>query len=179
MVKFAYIFLLMGMLWACKDETRENPPLKGNYFTRANPWKFYFVDAEGKSAIRLKPGAVLPTTDLRDGGAFEQAFVPEDFPETNISYLYNHNSNDVMYDADKGLYYWKTLIPGNEYVTNSEFYVHFNRTDIDTVRVKFKFIYDGVVGGSFVADITEMYYNEILVIKNDDYVSEEGIFIRK
>ena len=52
------LFLLsLVCLFACKDETRENPPLKGDAFWLANPWKFYFVDAEGKSVLRLKAGA--------------------------------------------------------------------------------------------------------------------------
>ena len=47
------LFLLsLVCLFACKDETRENPPLKGDAFWLANPWKFYFVDAEGKSVLR-------------------------------------------------------------------------------------------------------------------------------
>ena len=37
------LFLLsLVCLFACKDETRENPPLKGDAFWLANPWKFYF-----------------------------------------------------------------------------------------------------------------------------------------
>lgn len=63
------LFLLsLVCLFACKDETRENPPLKGDAFWLANPWKFYFVDAEGKSVLRLKAGAVLPLTGMEVPG---------------------------------------------------------------------------------------------------------------
>jgi len=61
------LFLLsLVCLFACKDETRENPPLKGDAFWLANPWKFYFVDAEGKSVLRLKAGG-CPAPDGNGG----------------------------------------------------------------------------------------------------------------
>lgn len=171
--------LLLGIILACKDETRENPPLAGSYFIRANPWKFYFVKEDGNSAIGLQPGAALPTTEMLPDGEFRQAYVPEDYEEGEVAYLYNGNSNRVGYDQEKGLYWWSTSVPGNEYVTESEFYVHFNRTDIDTVRVKFKFTYGEVDGGDMYAEIAELYYNGTLVIKNDDYIDSDGIRIKK
>lgn len=178
-MKLLYVICGLLMLWACQDETRENPPLKGNYFLRANPWKFYFVDGEGKSVLSMRPGSVLPTTDFQREDGFQQGYIPEDYLEDSRSYLYNGNSNSVGFDAGKGLYYWMTTVPGYEYVKENEFYVHFNRTDIDTVRVKFRFITEGVIGGDMWAGITEMYYNGVLVIRNDESISGEGILVRK
>ena len=103
------LFLLsLVCLFACKDETRENPPLKGDAFWLANPWKFYFVDAEGKSVLRLKAGAVLPLTGMEVPG--DPEVIPTDFvPDRSGEYNYKHNS--VGYDHEKGLYYWRTSVP--------------------------------------------------------------------
>ena len=112
------LFLLsLVCLFACKDETRENPPLKGDAFWLANPWKFYFVDAEGKSVLRLKAGAVLPLTGMEVPG--DPEVIPTDFvPDRSGEYNYKHNS--VGYDHEKGLYYWRTSVPGNIWVTPSQ-----------------------------------------------------------
>lgn len=93
------LFLLsLVCLFACKDETRENPPLKGDAFWLANPWKFYFVDAEGKSVLRLKAGAVLPLTGMEVPG--DPEVIPTDFvPDRSGEYNYKHNS--VGYDHEK------------------------------------------------------------------------------
>lgn len=175
------LIILCFILATCQDETRENPPIQGHQVLAANPWQFYFVDAEGKSAINLNPGAVLPTTDFNRTTGFQQEFVPENFDEAahDHYYLYNGNSNSIGYNEEKGLYYWMTTIPGYEYSTQNEFYVHFNQTDTDTLRVKFKFIYEGVIGGDKVVQVTELYYNGKLIIKNDNYSSPEGIIIKK
>lgn len=63
----------------------------------ANPWKFYFADAEGKSVLRLKAGAVLPLTAPGDPEVIPADFVPGQSQE----YSYKHNS--VGYDDEKGL----------------------------------------------------------------------------
>ena len=86
------LFLLsLVCLFACKDETRENPPLKGDAFWLANPWKFYFEDAEGKSVLRLKAGAVLPLTGMEVPG--DPEVIPADFvPDRSGEYNYKHNS---------------------------------------------------------------------------------------
>ena len=172
------LFLLsLVCLFACKDETRENPPLKGDAFWLANPWKFYFVDAEGKSVLRLKAGAVLPLTGMEVPG--DPEVIPTDFvPDRSGEYNYKHNS--VGYDHEKGLYYWRTSVPGNIGVTPSRFYVRFDRNDVDTVRVLFKFTSGTAVGGDGIeVSVREMYYNDRLIIKNSDYSREEGIVIMK
>ena len=172
------LFLLsLVCLFACKDETRENPPLKGDAFWLANPWKFYFVDAEGKSVLRLKAGAVLPLTGMEVPG--DPEVIPADFvPDRSGEYNYKHNS--VGYDHEKGLYYWRTSVPGNIWVTPSRFYVRFDRNDVDTVRVLFKFTSDASVWGDGIeVSVREMYYNDRLIIKNSDYSREEGIVIMK
>lgn len=178
MGKFEYLFILsLVCLFACSDETRENPPLKGDYFLLANPWKFYFVDADGKSMFRLKAGAILPVTGMEIPDYPE--IVPADFVSGQSGeYTYKHNR--VGYDDEKELYYWQTSVPGNFWVTQSRFFVRFDRNDIDTVRVLFKFTPGEAVGGNGVGVIVrEMYYNDRLIIKNDDYASEEGILIQK
>lgn len=177
-MKLLHLLILIGLCLSCKDETRENPPLKGDYFIRGNPWKFYFTDQEGNSAIKLKPGAILPTTDTQQANEFQQAFVPDNYEENATPYTYNGNFNNVGFDQEKGLYYWMTGIPGNNYITDNEFYVHYNRMDTDTIRVKFRFSNEGDFADP-LATITELYYNENLVIKNDNYISGDGIFIQK
>lgn len=175
------LILLCFILTACQDETRENPPMRGHAFIAANPWLFYFVDGEGKSAIGLQPGAALPTTELERNNGFQQEFVPDHFNEAahDQHYLYNGNCNSIGYNANKGLYYWMTTIPGNEYQTRNEVYVHFNQTDVDTLRVKFRFIYDDVIGGDMAVEVSELYYNGKLIIKNGNYALPEGIIIKK
>ena len=89
-------------------------------------------------------------------------------------------SNSVGYDHEKGLYYWRTSVPGNIGVTPSRFYVRFDRNDVDTVRVLFKFTSGAAVGGDGIeVSVREMYYNDRLIIKNSDYSREEGIVIMK
>ncbi|MFR3329500.1 MAG: hypothetical protein ACLTSL_04980 [Odoribacter splanchnicus] len=84
------LLLSLVCLFACKDETRENPPLKGDAFGLANPWKFYFVDAEGKSVLRLKAGAVLPLTGREVPGNPE--VISADFvPGQAQEYSYKQN----------------------------------------------------------------------------------------
>ena len=158
------LFLLsLVCLFACKDETRENPPLKGDAFWLANPWKFYFVDAEGKSVLRLKAGAVLPLTGMEVPG--DPEVIPADFvPDRSGEYNYKHNS--VGYDHEKGLYYWRTSVPGNIGVTPSRFYVRFDRNDVDTVRVLFKFTSGAAVGG----DGIEVSVREQHCRRHDDAV---------
>ena len=180
-MRLSILIILCFILANCQDETRENPPLKGYQISVPNSWQFYFVNEEGKSAINLNPGAVLPTTDLDRTTGFQQEFVPDHFDETahDHFYLYNGNHNSIGYDEEKGLYYWKTTIPGYEYSTQNEFYVHFNQTDTDTLRAKFKFISEGVIGGDKIPQVTELYYNGKLIIKNGNYSSPEGIIIKK
>lgn len=178
MGKFEYLFILsLVCLFACSGETRENPPFKGDYFLMANPWKFYFVDADGKSMLRLKAGAILPVTGMEVPDYPE--IVPADFVSGQSGeYTYKHNS--VGYDDEKGLYYWTTSVPGNFWVTQSRFFVRFDRNDIDTVRVLFKFTPGEAVGGNGIGvTVREMYYNDRLIVKNDDYASDEGILIQK
>ena len=172
------LFILsLVCLFACRDETRENPPLKGDSFLLANPWKFYFVDAERKSVFRLKAGAVLPLSGMEVPD--DPEVIPADFiPGQSQEYSYKQNS--VGYDNEKGLYYWRTSIPGNIWVTPSRFYVRFDRNDVDTVRVFFKFTPGAAAGGDGIeVTVREMYYNDRLIIKNGDYTSEEGIVIKK
>ena len=93
---------------------------------------------------------------------------------------YNYKHNSVGYDHEKGLYYWRTSVPGNIGVTPSRFYVRFDRNDVDTVRVLFKFTSGAAVGGDGIeVSVREMYYNDRLIIKNSDYSREEGIVIMK
>jgi len=74
----------------------------------------------------------------------------------------------------------RTSVPGNIWVTPSRFYVRFDRDDVDTVRVLFKFTSGAAVGGDGIeVSVREMYYNDRLIIKNSDYSREEGIVIMK
>lgn len=93
----------MGLiLWDCKNETRDNTPLIGNYYTQANPYKFYFVNEEGKDMLKLISGAELPTT-LFDFTESTMSFVfPEDSGVSN-HYSYNNLCNSVGYDSEQGL----------------------------------------------------------------------------
>lgn len=179
MVRWFYIALLSALLLACKDETRENPPLQGNYFLRANPWKFYFLDEEGKSAIAMIAGAPLPTTENGTSANYKPFYLPGHFEEGAASYSYNDGLNSVGYNAERGLYYWTTYIPGYENIKESEIYVHFSASDIDTLRVKFRFLHGDIDGGDTFVEIAELYYNNTLVIKNDGYADPAGIFIEK
>lgn len=57
------------------------------------------------------------------------------------------------------IYYWEWIL------------CTFNHTDIDTGKAKLEFVYAEVDGGDTYAKIAELYYNEILVIKNEGYIS--------
>ena len=76
-MKVFYLFILICLSFSCKDETRENPPLKGDCFLLGNPWKFYFVDKERKSIIGLKAGQILPTTEIQPSPYFRPSTIPE------------------------------------------------------------------------------------------------------
>lgn len=180
-MKLFCLFCLLVVFVSCKDETRENEPLRESRFFRANPWKFYFLDSEGNDMLSLSAGSVLPTSDFEQSTVFQQAYIPDNFDEDveHRYYLYNGNGNSVGFDENKGHYYWTTEVPGYENVVRHEFYVHFTSVDIDTISVRFKFVHEDVVGGDSYANITELFYNGQLVIKNDDYINGDGIFIQK
>lgn len=178
-MKGVYLFIFIGLLFSCKDETRENPPLKGDYFVQSNLWKFYFVDEEGNSKIHLKAGQILPTTEMQPSVYFRPSIIPEGYKDNGESYLYNENANSIGFDPETGLYFWTTAIPGYQYLTAHTFYVHFNHTDIDTIDVKFQFLYENITGGDFTTQIKELRYNGTLVVKNNQYMNKDGIYIQK
>ena len=178
-MKVFYLFIVICLSFSCKDETRENPPLKGDCFLLGNPWKFYFVDKERKSIIGLKAGQILPTTEIQPSPYFRPSTIPEGYENNGKSYFYNGNANTIGFEPETGLYFWTTVIPGYEYLTNHSFYIHFNHTDIDTVEVKFRFQYEDVYGGDFTAQVKELRYNGTLVIKNNEYMDKAGIYIQK
>jgi len=181
-MKFIGIVGLLVMCLACQDETRENPPLRGNYFVQGNPWKFYFVNEEGRDILSLLPGSKLPTSYLE---YYNGEKTLEILPEEGLSYpldyySYNGNHNYIGYDADKGMHYWSTSLEGYIWVPDHEFYVGITLSDQDTIRVHYEFDTESCIGGDVCPDPRQVYYNGKMVIRNGEYLNgKEGIVIVK
>lgn len=170
------IICLLFVVNACSDGG-DSIPKTGDYFVRANPWLFYFVDGEGNDLLSLKQGSVLPMVYEEKGG--KPQIVPENVDEDK-SYSYKGNQHTVGYDSRVGKHFWTTSISGNQGYVDKKLYVVFNETEIDSIQVKFKFYREGCVGGDGICvDIVRLDYNNTTVIKNDDYVSGKGIWITR
>ena len=105
--------------------------------------RVYFVDAEGKSVLRLKAGAVLPLTGMEVPG--DPEVIPADFvPDRSGEYNYKHNS--VGYDHEKGLYYWRTSVPGNRHTSDNR-----NKHPTFLIRSPSIFVANVLVRGKIVS----------------------------
>ena len=178
MKTWCYALVLLFLLGSSKDNADGwiDSISGGNNFMMANTTRLYYVDENNKGLIDPDKIETLPFT-YRDGVKPTVIQVPDDF-DRKEAWLYNGNSNGIIFDADENMYYASTYLQGNYSMPNYTFYLSCDGV-LDQFDVKWSYKPGAAVGGNGVAArMNELKINGVKVA-NDDDLQTRKIFIKR
>ena len=143
------------------DEEEDNEEVwynnipEGNFFSRGNTLRFYYIDEKGNDLIN--------PSDLKT------------FPVSWNEEL--DNPNWILYDSEERLHYCTVSAYGDERQSTYTFPIYVNG-DTDKMEITYKYTDKGVVGGKYWGKIVSWKYNGTHIYSDDDEYDKK-IFIRK
>ena len=168
-------FSLMG----CNDEMTDEEEgwydsiPDGNFFSRGNTVRFYYIDGNGNSLINPEDKNTLPVSWREElVNPIERT---EDYNAEHGNYNGNHNW--VVYDEEEGLYYCTVSAYGDERQSTYSFPIYVN-DEKDAMEITYKYTDRDVVGGKYWAKIISWKYNGVHVYSDDDEPYKK-VFIKK
>lgn len=168
-------FSLMG----CNDEMTDEEEgwydsiPDGNFFSRGNTVRFYYIDGNGNSLINPEDKNTLPVSWREElVNPIERT---EDYNAEHGNYNGNHNW--VVYDEEEGLYYCTVSAYGDERQSTYSFPIYVN-DEKDTMEITYKYTDRDVIGGKYWAKMISWKYNGVHVYSDDDEPYKK-VFIKK
>ena len=168
-------FSLMG----CNDEMTDEEEgwydsiPDGNFFSRGNTVRFYYIDGNGNSLINPEDKNTLPVSWREElVNPIERT---EDYNAEHGNYNGNHNW--VVYDEEEELYYCEVSAYGDERQSTYSFPIYVNG-DKDGMQITYKYTDRDVIGGKYWAKIISWKYNGVHVY-SDDVEPFKKVFIKK
>ena len=168
-------FSLMG----CNDEMTDEEEgwydsiPDGNFFSRGNTVRFYYIDGNGNSLIKPEDKNTLPVSWREElVNPIERT---EDYNAEHGNYNGNHNW--VVYDEEEELYYCEVSAYGDERQSTYSFPIYVNG-DKDGMQITYKYTDRDVIGGKYWAKIISWKYNGVQVYSDDDEPYKK-VFIKK
>ena len=168
-------FSLMG----CNDEMTDEEEgwydsiPDGNFFSRGNTVRFYYIDGNGNSLIKPEDKNTLPVSWREElVNPIERT---EDYNAEHGNYNGNHNW--VVYDEEEELYYCEVSAYGDERQSTYSFPIYVNG-DKDGMQITYKYTDRDVIGGKYWAKIISWKYNGVHVYA-DDVEPYKKVFIKK
>ena len=153
-------FSLMG----CNDEMTDEEEgwydsiPDGNFFSRGNTVRFYYIDGNGNSLIKPEDKNTLPVSWREElVNPIERT---EDYNAEHGNYNGNHNW--VVYDEEEELYYCEVSAYGDERQSTYSFPIYVNG-DKDGMQITYKYTDRDVIGGKYWAKIISWKYNLSLI----------------
>lgn len=169
------IFSLMG----CNDEMTDEEEgwydsiPDGNFFSRGNTVRFYYIDGNGNSLIKPEDKNTLPVSWREElVNPIERT---EDYNAEHGNYNGNHNW--VVYDEEEGLYYCTVSAYGDERQSTYSFPIYVNG-EKDAMQITYKYTDRDVIGGKYWAKMISWKYNGVHVYSDDDEPYKK-VFIKK
>jgi hypothetical protein len=150
-MKYGYLFLALCVVMnACSKKDSASGPLPTDNFGRANTIAFYLFDENGTNLVE-KYGNTFGITYPQDTAA-------------NRDY-----SNDIKTEIDdKGRACLRIFFRGFKNNLSSSFTLTIPEHSSDQVEIRYKLITEGVLGGTFAADIQSLLYNGVKVYSETD-----------
>lgn len=153
-MKNGYLYLALLVLSvvmnACSKKDSASGPLPPGDFGRANTFAFYLFDENGTNLVE------------KYGNTFGLTY-PQD---TVVNRDY---SRDIEKRTDdKGRSYLHIFFRGFKNNLSSRFTLTIPEHSSDQVDIRYKLITEGVLGGSFAADIQSLQYNGVKVYSETD-----------
>lgn len=152
----------------------------GNFFSRGNTLRFYYIDAEGNSLINPYDPNTYPVSwsealENPIERTYDWKNLNPDFYYPVIAYNGYHNWID--FDDEEDLYFCTISAYGDEKQSTYTFPVYING-DTDQMEITYKYTDKDVIGGDIWAKIISWKYNGTYVYSDDD---EQGkkVFIKK
>jgi len=182
-IRIVLICLMVIFLTACNKDNadwRDSVP-DGEYFLRGNTVRFYYVDGKGKGLINPDDSTSFPISC-----EIIQANPPTPGNPINSGlYLdryhsyYNQNRDKVEYDPEEGLYFFSTIVPGDQKSSNYVFYIYFSGA-YDTMNLTYRYTNKDIIGcgGGWYAKIHSWKFNGKHIYSDDDKSSRK-IFVQK
>ena len=168
-------FSLMG----CNDEMTDEEEgwydsiPDGNFFSRGNTVRFYYIDGNGNSLIKPEDKNTLPVSWREElVNPIERT---EDYNAEHGNYNGNHNW--VVYDEEEELYYCEVSAYGDERQSTYSFPIYVNG-DKDGMQITYKYTDRDVIGGKYWAKMISWKYNCVHVYSDDDEPYKK-VFIKK
>lgn len=152
----------------------------GNFFSRANTLRFYYIDAEGNSLINPDDPNTYPVSWSEAlENPIERTYDWKNWnPKPYYPAIsYNGNHNWIYFDEEENLYYSGISAYGDERQSSYTFPIYVNG-DTDQMEITYKYTNDGVIGGEYWAKIISWKYNGTHVY-SDDEEQEMKVFIKK
>lgn len=152
----------------------------GNFFSRANTLRFYYIDAEGNSLIHPDDPNTYPVSWSEAlENPIERTYDWKNWnPKPYYPAIsYNGNHNWIYFDEEENLYYSGISAYGDERQSSYTFPIYVNG-DTDQMEITYKYTNDGVIGGEYWAKIISWKYNGTHVY-SDDEEQEMKVFIKK
>lgn len=169
------IFSLMG----CNDEMTDEEEgwydsiPDGNFFSRGNTVRFYYIDGNGNGLINPEDKNTLPVSWREElVNPIERT---EDYNAEHGNYNGNHNW--VVYDEEEGLYYCTVSAYGDERQSTYSFPIYVNG-EKDVMQITYKYTDRDVIGGKYWAKMISWKYNGVHVYSDDDGPYKK-VFIKK
>lgn len=154
--------------------------LDGNFFTRANTLRFYYIDDKGNSLIHPDDPNTYPVSWSEAlENPIERTYDWKNWnPKPYYPAIsYNGNHNWIYFDEEENLYYSGISAYGDERQSSYTFPIYVNG-DTDQMEISYKYTNDGVIGGEYWAKIISWKYNGTHVY-SDDEEQEMKVFIKK
>lgn len=152
----------------------------GNFFTRANTLRFYYIDDKGNSLINPNNPATYPVSWYEVlAKPIESTFDRKNW-NTDPNYItisYNGNHNWIQFDEEEKLYYCTASAYGDEKQSTYTFPIYVNG-DTDQMEITYKYTDKDVFGGKYWGKIISWKYNGTHVYSDDDEYDKK-VFIRK
>jgi hypothetical protein len=144
------LLVLSIVMNACSKNDSASRLLPTGDFGRANTFSFYLFDENGTNLVE-KYGKTFGLT----------------YPQDTVANRdYSHDIEQRI--DDKGRHYLHILFRGFKNSLSSRFTLTIPEHSSDQVEIRYKLITEGVVGGSFAADIESLLYNGVKVYSETD-----------
>lgn len=165
------------------DEEEDNEEVwynnipEGNFFSRGNTLRFYYIDEKGNDLINPSDLKTFPVSWNEElDNPLERTYDNIRDVESN-TIRYNGNHNWILYDSEEQLHYCTVSAYGDERQSTYTFPIYVNG-DTDKMEITYKYTDKGVVGGKYWGKIVSWKYNGTHIYLDDDEYDKK-IFIRK
>lgn len=151
------------------DEEEDNEEVwynnipEGNFFSRGNTLRFYYIDEKGNDLINPSDLKTFPVSWNEElDNPLERTYDNIRDIESN-TIRYNGNHNWILYDSEEQLHYCTVSAYGDERQSTYTFPIYVNG-DTDKMEITYKYTNKGVVGGKYWGE------NRFLEIQRHTYL---------